>query len=457
MRAVTLHRLFPVLVSVILATATAGGSSVPVRRSIEYADINPFRGELHGQKQANHLLKCMYKRSANYYTHKAGRTGKLTNKDWSKTGNNMAYWVVANILRQKRPVVFVCEFYGYGRLAECRMLSLIFAQLDQTELKSAYKGLAPAMALDRAKITRFRARARGEPHKIKLALHFILDFISKQSPGDFLANHHPERSSSDVFAYLALRCERNARSLQDELPALLDAVRARVEAINREANADTSYCKEPGQLRTPREKEKAVLVKFIQRLLSLQFEKNKKKPAILPLALSCMTSQYGEGCIELLTSNDAENSTTDAVINYTCVSNARNVDPKLVRGYLAAQRKSGMITGTQEAAHLYAYFCNSDCSKSSELFAVDEKFPEALPFEFRRRVCDSRYVEACREDPGLAAAVQAKYDSNPERNERSLHQAKLDACLEYYKRKAQAAGIELDAASNILIAMDESS
>ncbi|KAI4293529.1 hypothetical protein PAPHI01_2803, partial [Pancytospora philotis] len=131
-----------------------------------------------------------------------------------------------------------------------------------------------------------------------------------------------------------------------------------------------------------------------------------------------------------------------------------NGDPHFVRAYLEAQRKNGMITGEEEADYLYTFYCNSDQSRRDKLLAVDGCFPDSLPFEFHRRVINYLYGKACRKVPGLSAAVEALYKSNPDQNDRSLHQAKFNACIVYDQIMSPPTGTSSRAAGNPDIVTD---
>ncbi|KAI4291048.1 hypothetical protein PAPHI01_0322 [Pancytospora philotis] len=195
---------------------------------------------------------------------------------------------------------------------------------------------------------------------------------------------------------------------------------------------------------------------FIHRLLSLQLEKDRSKPVIFSLALNHMASHYNRGFIELLTSSLVRNSNMGRILNYICASNAKDADPHFVRGYLEAQRKNGKITEEQEVVYLHTYYSNCGDAKRGKLLAVDDKFPESLPYEFRQRVCDSLYEEACTKDSGIAAVMQAKYDSNPDRNDRSRHMAKIDAYLEFYRPTVEPTNAEQGVACSPSMGMAES-
>ncbi|KAI4291049.1 hypothetical protein PAPHI01_0323 [Pancytospora philotis] len=455
MRPVITHRLLALFITGI-ATAATDGSSMFERKEIKYASITPFRGALCGLYLDYNILRSMYQRSFDSYVEMTGTSKLHSSATLSTKCANMAHWVVANIFLREDPALFICEFFGHGRLAEWHMLSLIFDKLSQQELETAYRDLVPVMAMSRAEIARFQAKVRSETPRIKRDLKLVLDFMGAQSPADFIAQHHPDRTPKDIIAYISLRCQRNAGSLRDELSAVLDAVYARMKALRSGTNSSLTNGEGMSLNRVFDIQEETVLTKLIYRLLGFQLENDKRGTAAITPAFKCMASQYSRTFIELLSSPLIENRIKGAVINYACISNAEDADPHFARGYLEAQRRNGMITEKQEVFLLCSYYRNCDDAQRARLLAVDDKFPEPLPYEFRQRVCNTLYEEACREDSGIDAVMQAKYNSNPDRNDRSQHMAKIDAYLEYYRPTIQAAAAEQGVVSSPSMAMDES-
>ncbi|KAI4293207.1 hypothetical protein PAPHI01_2481 [Pancytospora philotis] len=360
---VALYRLFPLIIAGVAAMAKKT-SAVPASTEISYPDISPFRGELHGHRQGTNVLRCLYQRSVYHSEESASSLKQYSDIKWNTKCKNMIYWVVVHILRQDSPVDFVHKFVGRARLAECRMLALILDILKQAKLETAYEGLVPAMVMNRAEIEKFQENARSVLTKVRDALDEIIKATCMQSAEDFFADYHPDRTSSDILAYLSLRCERDACMLRDELPLILNALCARAEAISSTEHVELHSWNAQSKVIVSVITEKNTLIKFVHRLLSFQFEAAPNDPVILQLALSCMAFQYNRCYIELLTANKIGNNSMDAIMKYICVTGAKDVDSHFVCEFFAALRKMRRITQEQEVDYLIRYYCNNSPNES---------------------------------------------------------------------------------------------
>ncbi|KAI4293208.1 hypothetical protein PAPHI01_2482 [Pancytospora philotis] len=367
---VALYRLLPFIIIAGVAAMAKKRTVLPASTEISYPDISPFRGELRGYRQVASVLRRLYQRSVYHSEESAGSLKQYCDIKRSTKCKNMLYWVVINMFQQDDPVDFVRKFVGNTRLAECRMLALILDKLKPAELATAHKELVPAMAMNCAEIEKLQASVCTKLTEVRDALDEIIKAARTQSPEDFFADYHPDRTSSDVFAYLSLRCERDACLLRDELPLILNALCARAEAISSTENADSLSWNAHGQILVYGTKEGNTLIKFIHRLLSLQFEAAPNNPVILQLALSWMTSQYNRCFIELLTAHKFEGGTMAEVTKYICVSNAKDVDSRFVCEFFATLRKMRRITQEQEVDYLIRYYCNSSPNESNFLSAT---------------------------------------------------------------------------------------
>ncbi|KAI4292960.1 hypothetical protein PAPHI01_2234, partial [Pancytospora philotis] len=396
-------------------------------------EINPFVGAIDTYLYfKDRLLERMYQRYITAMSKKKARTLEPTAKrrrcPKKRTFHNMLYSIITYILMHDNPVVFIHSFVK-SRLAEYHMLELMFERLDMGQLIKAFSTLTPDH--DRTVLDKVLTNHCGKVDAIKQAMKELVAGKIKQSPSQFIGSSEERMHSEDMLAHFSLRCGEGGYSIQQELIAILDAIYAEVEKGTR------FYFKYK------------TMASFIYNIV---VEKYRKRNIVLAgPALDYITSRYSKNFIYMLTrqypvqgpkqdkQDTIKSRVMNRIISHTCSEDISRGDPCFVRGYLGAQRKKGMITEPQEAEYLYTYFCNNDQSKRDKLFVIDGNFPEPLPFEFRRRVVDYLYEEICASNPDIAAAVQTRYDSSPDKNANSLYQAKFDACLAYYQALAQTA------------------
>ncbi|KAI4292675.1 hypothetical protein PAPHI01_1949 [Pancytospora philotis] len=410
-------QVFLLLITGIAAATATGGFSAPARSVIGYAEISPFRGKLHGQSQTIDVLKGIYQRSVTHFMKKAGEPAGRSNRKESYTCYNMRYWIVANVLRQDKPVDFIKELFCQPHLAACRTLGLIFEHLDLTELKRASKKLVPAMDMDRATLDSLLSRAKRELPEIKRILSTMVEKMIAQSPRDFIADHHSERAPKDILAYISLRCECGERPLASELSAVLEAIRARVEAIRRVEDAEVTSPEKRGEERYfCMRMEKELLFASIHSLLNLGYRARTNNCELFALTLNCMASRYSRSFIELLVSSLLKDSTMEAVVDYICTAGAGSVDPYFACDFFAALKERARIDEEKQAEYLHSYYSNSNADSRIKLLAFDEKHPEPLPHRFFQ-LLDSLYSErAHRTRPRRSALYRPAKSRNLDRD-----------------------------------------
>ncbi|KAI4291042.1 hypothetical protein PAPHI01_0316 [Pancytospora philotis] len=362
-------------------TATIAAAT---EKKIGFREINPFVGAIDTYTTfRDKVIDRMYSRCVTVVNdekqiaHDNARRGMQRSRGIPISRSS--YIIFATLLMQKEPVSFIHEFVK-SRLVEYRMLELIFDDLSITGLEDAFDELFPA--LDRVVLDRIRAAYSSERDAIRQALKEEVAIVMKQSPSEFLRGAGDEIISDDILTYFSLRCETKEHSRLDEFAAILEAIRSEV---NEGSHSDA----------------KCISISyFLYNIIGLRY--NKEEHELSKLALRCITSSYSCNVIEMLTQQHTilgfsphhQRATRicamDKIIDYTCVNNAKYVDPHFVRAYLDAQKKYGMIDNAEEVDFLYTFYDNTDQTRKDMLLAVDDKFPEQLLSDLRQRVSKQR-------------------------------------------------------------------
>ncbi|KAI4290775.1 hypothetical protein PAPHI01_0049 [Pancytospora philotis] len=355
------HQVILLLINATASAATANKPFLLPYTEIAYDEVSPFQNMLHVQRDTHELLRSMYQKVTRLRAAEVGqRIGKYT-PEWSSLCTNMVYWVITFILQQEKPAEFISLFINRERLSEYSMLARICERFVLFDFNAIYSRLTPPM--DPAAHASVSQNAPSQLAKIKEVLLERLEEWCVQSPEAFIADHRSGRVSKDIMAYVSLRSELGARSVQDELSAVLAAINARV---------DVARC--DGE-------EEKVLATFLCHLLGFRCEKRMSTAMLYANTLDYVTAAYNTGLIRLMLHDQFKISTVYEVIKYTCGDIISRGDPHFVHGLLAALKEHGKISAEEEIGLLTRYLCKSDQSTRMKLLDHGGAFLELLPIE----------------------------------------------------------------------------